>query len=470
MGGIRGVFRNIYKLMFRPIYKSLVLEIRNREGDVNYLQHEIAKLQNENIILKEMIGNIKKDVSGINNSVRYFGDTLAEMSYTVRCNSDELKRDMHEMRKLEIRLNNMMNDEGKETKRVHQIVPVFRVGDAIGDYALHIDRVIKESGMESTIYAYQNLSDIKDIRPVEELIANESDIILLHMAAANDFVEIMEAYPAKKVLFYHNITPSEFFHGFDDEAEQSTRTGREQLNKMISVVDSCITDSNYNMEELRQIGYTCPIHVLPIPFEKKNFETMEVLSVKEKITDGKTNLIFVGRIAPNKKIEDVIRCYQVYKEKYNDNSRLILVGGYDPEGKYYQYIQKQINEEDDVIMTGHIHAAEWITYYKNADVFLCMSEHEGFCVPIVEAMSYQIPIVAYSSCAVPETLGEGGILIGDKNMDAFAEAIHRIVTSLEEKENIQKKQVQEMKKYDVTKLVEDLKGCIRMIMEERKDD
>ena len=140
------------------------------------------------------------------------------------------------------------------------------------------------------------------------------------------------------MLFYHNITPSEFFEGFDEEAEQSTKTGREQLKKLISVVDCCITDSKYNREDLRQIGYTCPIHVLPIPFEKKNYEGIEVPAVKETLSDGKTNLIFVGRIAPNKKIEDVIRCYQIYKQIYNPNARLILVGGYQPEGKYYQYL------------------------------------------------------------------------------------------------------------------------------------
>lgn len=446
--------RKIYMALFSPIYRFI-----NSENDK--IRLEIEKI---NGIVND-INNLKKEIESIQGSIHYFSDILAEKSYLIESNTSELKKEKYELKRINIRLMSLFNKDDINRGKIVQVVPVFRTGDAIGDYALFINRVLHMAGFNSEIYSYQNLSNINSIKFVDDLEANEKDVIILHMAAENDFAEIMEAYQSKKVLFYHNITPSAFFHGFDVFAEESTQKGLLQIEKLVAKINYCITDSNYNKQDLRKMGCETEIKVIPIPFEKNRVGDEINFKLNKKLNDGKINLIFVGRIAPNKKIEDIIQCYQNYKDSYNKRTRLILVGSYDSDGKYFQFIKKQIREDDDIIISGHVDTVDWVTYYKNADVFLCMSEHEGFCVPLVEAMYYKIPIVAYDSSAVSETLGQGGILLKEKNFKKFADKIHEVITCQDIKEDIKQKQLLELERFQEEKIGNDIRNCICKIME-----
>src|SRR5690606_3919553 len=145
--------------------------------------------------------------------------------------------------------------------------------------------------------------------------------------------------------------------------------------------------------------------------------------------DGYTNLLFVGRIAPNKKQDDIIKIFYYYKKFINPESRLILVGSYIGMERYYSELIKLVNDLDlqDVFFTGHIPFESILAYYQISHLFLCMSEHEGFCVPIVEAMLFDLPIIAYRSSAVPATLGNAGFVVSEKNYKAIAELIHIVL-------------------------------------------
>lgn len=401
------------------------------------------------------------------NSIQYFAETLAEKSFLIGCNSDEIKRQVVEIKKIQIQLKEVLCKEETSESHIYQVVPVFKSGDAIGNYALFIKRILDDYDILNEIYCYENLSDLQVIKNIKDFpITSSKDAILLHMAAENEFADIMDAHSAKKVLFYHNITPSYFFEGFDDFAEQSTKRGRIQVDTLKQTVDACITDSEYNKTELQDMGYNVPIHVVPIPFKKEDYTGIESEQVKAMLTDGKKNILFVGRIAPNKKMEDLIESYQTYCDGYDKNVRLILLGNYNTNDKYYNYLKEKIRPGDDIIFTGHIKSEEWITYYKYADLFLCLSEHEGFCVPLVEAMSYQIPIVAYDSSAVGETLGQAGILLKSKNPNVVAKAIHQIFNDKEYVDEIRSKQQERMHTFDSKLVAENLRNIVEKIVED----
>ena len=143
-----------------------------------------------------------------------------------------------------------------------------------------------------------------------------------------------------------------------------------------------------------------------------------------------TKIVFTGRVAPNKKHEDLIATFSYYKKYINPKSRLLLVGRYDFFPEYYRRLQKYVEQlgVEDVIFTGQVKFPDILAYYKVADVFLCLSEHEGFCVPLVESMMFDVPVIAYDSCAVGETLGGCGLLLNDKTPAVVAEAIERVRT------------------------------------------
>lgn len=210
---------------------------------------------------------------------------------------------------------------------------------------------------------------------------------------------------------------------------------------MRDAIDYGMTVSEFNKCDLQELGYECPIAVAPILIPFDDYRQEPSAEVIKKYSDGKTNIVFVGRIAPNKRFEDVIDCFVEYKKNYDENARLFLVGNYDEKNTYYQYLKGYVKgiAAEDVIFPGHIPFNEILAYYKIADLFLCMSEHEGFCVPLVEAMFFETPIVAYASTAIPGTLNGAGVLVESKEPVVVAEKMHQVLTDeLYKKEIIEK--------------------------------
>ncbi|HEU0105791.1 MAG TPA: glycosyltransferase, partial [Vicinamibacteria bacterium] len=152
--------------------------------------------------------------------------------------------------------------------------------------------------------------------------------------------------------------------------------------------------------------------------------------VRRLYDDGRTNIVFVGRIIPNKKIDDLIRVFALYQRLFDRQSRLLLVGDYRGQEKYYDRLQDLVRERhaEEVVFTGQVDDDELRAAYASADLFLCLSEHEGFCVPLLEAMAFGIPVVAFDAGAVRETLRGGGVLLRDKEPAAVAGLVRRLLT------------------------------------------
>lgn len=312
--------------------------------------------------------------------------------------------------------------------RVIQLVSSLNFGDAVGNEVIAFKKVLQENGYATEIYANSihkrlpagSARFYKDMPPLQE-----DDIVIYHFASECDISKDIKTFPCKVILRYHNVTPPEFFHGFDENAEKATDNGLRQVREIRPYIDFCLPVSDFNRRDLQAMGYDCPMEVLPILIRFEDYEQEPDKKVVEKYSDGGTNILFVGRMAPNKKVEDVISGFAYYKEHYDSSARLFLVGSYQESDRYYRFLRKHIKKlgVEDVIFPGHISFQEILAYYTVADVFLCMSEHEGFCVPLVEAMYFGVPIVAYAATAVPDTLGGCGVLVMNKLPENIVKAM-----------------------------------------------
>lgn len=365
-------------------------------------------------------------------------------------------------------MTSLFDPQGKQ--RIIQIVASLNFGDAVGNDVRAIARALNEAGYITGIFTLAVHPKIKDegvylINMLPEL--NENDLIIYHYATADELADIIKEAPCKVVLRYHNVTPPEFFHGYDEKAEIITRKGLVQIKGMKDAIDYGIVVSDFNKKDLIDMGYQCPIAVAPILIPFKDYEQEPDKDVVTRYSDGKTNIVFVGRIVPNKKFEDVIACFAAYKEKYDPTARLFLVGNYQETDTYYQYLQEYIKKcgVKDVIFPGHIAFNAILAYYKIADLFLCMSEHEGFCVPLVEAMFFETPIVAYASTAIPGTLGGSGVLVETKEPEAVAEKMHQVITDQAYREEIIEKQKRRLEDFSYDRIKEQILKEITDIQE-----
>ncbi len=315
--------------------------------------------------------------------------------------------------------------------RIVQLLPTLSFGDAIGNDTVALKKAISDMGYISEIYAEnidkrlpsdtaKNISRLKNLK--------KDDVLIYHKSTGTDLTFKIQDFQCRKIMIYHNVTPPEFFRPYSTAAASLTEYGYKGVEHLRDKVDYCLADSAYNKSELLRMGYTCPIDVLPILIRFEDYKQSPAKGIMSRYGDGKRNLIFVGRIAPNKKQENVIRAFYQYK-RFDPDSRLILVGSYTGMENYYERLVKYagaLGLKDDVVFTGHIKFNEILAYYRLADAFVCMSEHEGFCVPLAEAMFFDVPIIAYDTSAIGDTLGGSGILL-DSNDPVFAAGVIRRV-------------------------------------------
>ncbi len=336
--------------------------------------------------------------------------------------------------------------------KIIQLLPTVSYGDAVSNDALALDKVIKSMGLDTEIYAEtvgKNLP-VKNVRTIKKI--SPDDIIIYHMSTGTDINFSLNRTVCRKIMVYHNITPPDFFRPYSRELFALTSYGYMGLEHMNRTFDLCLADSEYNKSQLIEYGYRCPIKVRPVLIPFRDYREAPNQYIINKYSDGWVNIIFVGRIAPNKKQEDVIKAFYCYK-KINPKSRLILVGSWTGTENYYNRLKKytEILGLDDVIFTGHVTFDEILAYYRAADIFLCMSQHEGFCVPLVEAMFFGVPIVALDAGAVGGTLGESGVLLPENNPVYAAENIFRIMNDNDLRKDILEKQKKRLSDFSYRK-------------------
>jgi len=221
------------------------------------------------------------------------------------------------------------------------------------------------------------------------------------------------------------------FAPFDPALVRLTLLGRQELSTLAGRVDLALGDSEYNREELDTLGFR-PTGVLPLMLDVTRFsDAPPVPALERLLQDGLTNILFVGRIAPNKKIEDHIRMAEHYKRYVDAYYRFIFVGKCDAVPHYYHAVRRLIVEyrmlPERFWFTGPVPEVELAAYYRNAHAYVSLSEHEGFCVPLVEAMTMDVPVLAYGATAVPETLGGAGVTFAPKDLEYGAELLGGLI-------------------------------------------
>lgn len=316
--------------------------------------------------------------------------------------------------------------------RVVQLLPTMSFGDAIGNDTIALRGAIEEMGYATEIYA-DNIDKrlpadtAKKADKLRDL--KKDDIVIYHKSTGTDMTFRFGELDCRKIMIYHNITPPDFFRPYSIAAANLTEQGYEGLKFLRDKTEYCLADSAYNRSELVKMGYNCPIDVRPILIRFEDYRQAPDDKTVRKYKDGRKNLVFVGRIAPNKRQEDVIRTFYCYK-RLEPGARLILVGSDSGMENYRERLQKYANAlgiGDDVIFTGHISFREILAYYHAADAFVCMSAHEGFCVPLVEAMFFDVPVFACDTSAISDTLGGSGVLLDDSDPVLAAAMIHRVL-------------------------------------------
>jgi glycosyltransferase involved in cell wall biosynthesis len=230
------------------------------------------------------------------------------------------------------------------------------------------------------------------------------------------------------VLQYHNVTPAHFFAGYDPAIYRLAMLGREDLKSLVGHTDRALGDSEYNRQELDELGFT-NTGVFPIAVDTDRITRAPRRPALEQVLgeNGWLNFLFVGRIVPNKKIEDHIKLAEHYKRYVDEQYRFIFVGKTDATPNYYAAIRALLERyrmpEGRFIFTGPVPDADLATYYRTASVYISLSEHEGFCVPLLEAMAADLPVLAYSAAAVPDTLGGAGVQFAPKDLEYAAELL-----------------------------------------------
>ncbi len=315
--------------------------------------------------------------------------------------------------------------------RVTQLLPSVHSGDAIGDSAYEIHTALRQKGIESYILGVNIDDHLKD-RAIDFSRFAEYDspdaTHIYHFAVPSPITYRFREAQGRKIVIYHNITPPCFFEGFSEELVAITTTGRHEIKLLADSTDLGLADSEFNRKELVAYGFR-NTGVLPILLDFAKYGTENAPHILEQFDDENVNLLFVGRVTPNKRQDDLLRAFAVYKRFVNPQSRLLLVGKYHREDKYVWLLHELIAALglEDVYFSGHVSQQELNTYYRVADVFLSLSEHEGFCVPAVESMYFDVPVLAYNCTALPYTLGESGILINQKRYAEIAEMIQQVV-------------------------------------------
>ena len=328
----------------------------------------------------------------------------------------------------------------------------YSYGDGIGNHATALYNALRERGVETAVYSNFVDEPLKHIgQHTSQYHCRPDDVILHHLGGGGDMNELVAGYDCRVILNYHNITPPRYFEGYNALAQKDASRGYEDVRVLAEKVDCAISVSEYNTSELRRMGYTCPLHTIPIIMGFDDYKKPADPKILNKYSKsrGITNIVFVGRIAPNKKHEDLILDFYYYTKYYNPNSRLILAGNYRGLENYCVKLKKYAKKLGlrNVIFTGHVQFSELLAYYQVADVFLCESEHEGFCIPLVEAMYFQTPIVAFDSSAVGQTLGTGGILLQKKDPLLAAAVVDQLVRDADLRKRVQDRQREQIQKF-----------------------
>jgi glycosyltransferase involved in cell wall biosynthesis len=351
---------------------------------------------------------------------------------------------------------------------ISQFVSGFMDGDAISNYALELQKIIRSWGIRSDIYGVGR--HVRSIHPgrcldVKDYQSRSENIAIYHFSVGSEMSDFFRSLPEKKVLIYHNITPPEYFYSISEEKAKVLREGRRQLFELAKVPDLALGVSPYNAQELAQAGFKDP-KVFPLILNIEDLNTKPRKKIFRQYKKKGLNIVFVGRVAPNKKIDDVILSFYYIKKLVDPHAKLMIVGAYAGMDLYLAYLRVLTIDLGltDVFFTSHIAQYDLVAYYRLADIFLCMSEHEGFCIPLLEAMYFDVPVLAFAAAGVPGTLNGAGVLFHKKDYPMVAEMVRALVEDPHLREAVLAKQRKRLRDFDPSRWASEFNSLLAPLM------
>ena len=316
---------------------------------------------------------------------------------------------------------------------VHQFVPTLE-RSAVGDHVLEAQRILRDLGLASEVFAENVRPNLaRRGRPYRDygraVKGRSDDVLLYHIAQGASLADWVAARPETLVVDHHNITPAKFFSSWEPHIVPGLLWGRRQIADLAGRAVLGLADSAYNESELVEAGFKHTA-VVPILLDLHDFERdVDEAAANDLATSGNVWL-FVGRVVPNKAQHDLVKAFAMYRRAYDPTAQLRIVGssGSPSYGDALRELIDAAGLDGAVTVTGGVSDGELAAHYRTASVYVCVSEHEGFNVPILEAWHHQIPVVGYASTAVTETLGDGGLLLRSKDPATVAAAVWRVVS------------------------------------------
>jgi glycosyltransferase involved in cell wall biosynthesis len=322
-----------------------------------------------------------------------------------------------------------------KVNRIDQVIPSLASRDAIGGHVVQLRDLLRSRGLQSDIYYGNATPDRLEFGlPVSRLGDRSSSgrVLLYQLSIGSGVADIFRERSERKFVNYHNITPAELLEAWIPAVGEEVRWGRSQLRDLAPVTEFAVADSVFNERELQTAGYrstaTVPLLLDLDTFGGSPDPALAARLARQK-SEGGADLLFVGKVSPHKGQHDLIKALATYRRLYDPKARLHLVGG--AISDEYRLAIERFAEELDLLeavdIAGSVTHEELIAYYAASDVFVCLSNHEGFCVPLLEAMYHRLPIVAYTNTAVPETVQGAGLVLPDKEPARVAAAIDRVI-------------------------------------------
>jgi glycosyltransferase involved in cell wall biosynthesis len=336
---------------------------------------------------------------------------------------------------------------------VEQFLPNLHYGDAVGNSTLALHRFLLSRGIESRVVAMDCDAAVRDQAVLfRDYRPDAGALKILHFAIPSPLSDFFLELKGKKAMIYHNITPSRFFVGYSDDLVRITAAGREQLKKLDRCFDLSIGDSSYNAGELRELGFS-NVTVFPLLVDLRDYDLPYSRAYADLLKNERKTIMFAGRVSPNKKIEDLIKTVFYYKKYISPAVRLIVAGNSASLPKYTIALQDLASRfhltAEDVFFTGHLPLDEFLAVYRVADVFLSMSEHEGFCLPLLESCYFQVPVVAFAAAAVGETLDGAGMLFRAKDPSLAAGLVEQVLEKDDLRQRLRERAAERIGRYRV---------------------
>ena len=346
---------------------------------------------------------------------------------------------------------------------IHQFTAGFTTRDAISNEAIVLRSVFRKWGAASDIYS-EARRVLPELRPEAKDVSEAAsgirpgDVALLHLSIGSIVNDAFAALSCRKAILYHNITSPEFFRGVNESIARSLDWGRRQARELAGAASVVMACSRFNAAELEAMGYR-DVGVLPLMLDFDQLRLEPDRRMLRRLGDGKTNVLFVGRGVPNKRLEDVLSAFAVFQKGVQPASRLILAGSHAGLERYHAMLKLQVRNQQlkDVEFAGTLRQEELNAAYRSAGLFLCMSEHEGFCIPLIESMCFGVPVLAFAAAAVPETLDGSGVLFHEKRFQDVAEMMGRLTSDKALRQAVLARQRARFERYTA----QDLEGSLR---------